>query len=162
MHPDFVVDSLAKNDQYAKAIVSLAGIRTTPVAAGLPIRIEALWDRPDFHAPLVFSIPTKEADMIWSGDTTKTALFRKTLGLLKETFDSLALPRRVIVFSGEINLESKCLHFKSFTFGTSHVVPTKTAVIFHQTVWDADAIRDVLRRLSDLRRKLRGIGFDGN
>lgn len=162
MSPDVIVDWLSKNDQYSKAIVSLAGIRTTPVTAGLPIKIEALWERPEFRPPLVFSIPTKEADMIWSGDTTKTALFRKTLGLLKETFDGLMLPRRVVVFSGEINLESKQLHFKSFAFGDSHVVPTKTAVIFNQTVWDADTIQEVLHKLANLRRKLRGIGFDGN
>jgi hypothetical protein len=162
VNPDIVVDWLAKNDQYAKSIVQLAGIRVGEVKDGVPIRVQALWDGVGFVPPLVFSIPLKEGTLTWSGDTVKTALFRKTLGLLSETFQSMTIPKRVIVFDGEINLETKRLHFKSFEFGTIFAVPANNVIVLNKTIDKIDVMQEILRKFVTLRRKLRGIGYDGN
>lgn len=161
MRPEVVVDWLAKNDAYAKAIVNLAGIRVGPVSNGIPIRIEALWDYPEFRPPLVYAIPLDEGTMFWSSDTTKTGLFRKTLGLLTETFSSLNLPKKIVVFAGEIDPDAKRLHFRSFMFGDSHVVPAKTCVLLNKTVGEPAELADMMHRFIRLSKKLKGIGLDG-
>lgn len=158
MSPNVVVDWLAKNDAYAKAIVQMAGIRVGSCNAGVPIRIEALWDE-GFKGPIVYSIPLAEGTLFWSGETTHTALFRKTLGLLTDTFKGLMLPTRVVVFDGEIDLTAKKLHFKSFTFGQTHVVPTSNLIVLSHTVDKIDKMQEILQKFVILSRKLKGIGM---
>jgi len=159
--PDVVVDWLSKNDAYAKSIVQLAGIRVGEVKIGIPVRVEAFWTGTEFKAPLVFSIPLEEGTLTWSGLTTHTALFRKTLGLLTETFASMLIPERVVVFEAEINLENKKTYFKSFQFGKSHAVPSHDLIILNKTIGDFGAMQAILHKFVGIRKKLKGIGFDG-
>jgi len=149
---------LARNDQYAKAIVQLAGLYVGEVEDGVPVCVEATWDWLEFKGPVVYTISPPEGKITWTGDT-HTALFRKTLGLLTETFKEMMVPKQVVALSATVSMTSKKPHFISFTFGDAHAVPAEPTVILAHSVGTLVEIESEFKRLLAVQKKLKGIGY---
>lgn len=159
MVPEAVVDALQDNGRYAKAIVQLAGLKTSTVD-GQVIEVAAQWDAQSFQPPIFLSIPNEAGRISWVHPDPAPRIYQRTLGMLEETFRQMNIPARMVVISVTLSRETKKPHFRAFMF-RKEAFPVKDydEIWLRRKAWKAEELETAVRELRKLKRKLKGVGY---
>lgn len=157
-----VLDWLTTNDRYAKTIVRLAGVKTSPIE-GLRLGIAAYWNGQEFEAPVILTTysRTDEARLTWTPQVDeKPVVYKLTLEKLTETFRQLSVPERTVICHVTINPQTKKPHFERFFFVHGRLTPKMKAKIWlRRKDWDSEELDNAVKELQQAPRQLKGMGL---
>lgn len=161
MVPHAILDALQNDERYAKAVASLAGIRTASTD-GLHLDIARYWDGDKFVGPTHLSISLPDVGRVsWTVPEKVPYIFKQTLQKLESQFHAMAIPPTMSLFYSVLSKFTKKPHFKALTFIPVDKLPEKRKAEIHleRTDWDAEELEKNVRDLIKARRKLKGMGF---
>ena len=161
MVPQAVMDAIQSDQRYAKAIISLAGIRTASTD-GTNIDIAAYWDGEKFIMPVHLSINIPDVGRIsWTSPTDNPRIFKQTLGKMENQFKAIATPPLMMLFSAIISKFTKKVHFNQLRSLPVKELPSqpRAEITLERESWDAEELEKQVKELVQAKRKLKGMGF---
>lgn len=161
MSQETTLEWLATNDQYAKTIVRLTGVKTAPVE-GMRIGIAAYWNGKEFEPPVTMTVysSTDEARLVWTPIEERPVLFKLTLEKLTESFRQMMLPERTVICHVAINPQTKRPHFQRFFFVRDKLNPKLRAQIWlRRKDWDSEELENIVKDIRKAPTQLKGMGL---
>lgn len=151
---------LMRDDRYAKAIVSLAGVRTAEIK-GLDVDVSAAWNGIDYKEGVWIAAGTPEQGVAVWREAKTPRLFKLTLGALEETFRELTLAPSFVTMVVTISTQKRP-HFRKFVFNpaSGYMVDTQEVVIRLPSIyWKPSELELIAKELRKMPRKLKGMGL---
>lgn len=161
MNQETSLEWLATNDQYARTIVRLAGVKVAPVE-GLRVGIAAYWTGQSYEPPITMTAysMTDEARLVWTPEEDRPLLFKLTLEKLTKSFQQMMLPERTVICHVVINPQTKKPHFQRFFFVHGKLNPKMRAQIWlRRKDWDSEELENIVKEIRKAPTQLKGMGL---
>lgn len=157
--PNHVIRALQNDTKYAKAIASLAKIRTADVP-GISVLIGGKWEGTTFASPYWLSLIQDFGTLSWSPDK-EPRLAKLVLRPLVSVLAPLSIPPCPIQAAVVVSEVNKKPYFQKFVFPTEVPIlpPHSGLVSLSGTTWELNSLEETIRKLRKYKRKLKGMGL---